>query len=382
MTFFRSLLFVCPLACMVAQTPPPKPAAQPASSKPASQAAPKPAQAAQPAAPKAASESAAPKPAQAAQPAPAPVPAAPAPAEMPVVPADKVVISVGDEKLTFAQFEGIINSLPEQYRATAKGAGRKQFADNLVRVMVLSQEGKRRKLDETATFKSQVAFQTENVLAGAAFEDINKNLKVGEAEERAFYDSHLNDFEEVRARHILIRMQGSQVPVRPGQKDLTDAEALAKAQELRKKIVDGADFATIAIQESDDTGSGAKGGDLGAFHHQQMVPTFEQAAFSLKPGEISQPVRSQFGYHIIKVESHETKSFDDVKDVIATRLRPQLLQKYMDDLQKQSNVSLDPELFGAAPAAPPTPAAAPAAAKSPAPAPAAKSPAPAPAAAK
>ncbi len=275
---------------------------------------------------------------------------------MPVLPADKVVIAVGDQKITYAQYQAILDSLPEQYRVSARGPMKAQFAQNLVRTMVLAEEGRRRKIDQTETYKIAAAFQGQNILAGMAVDQIQKGMQFDEAAMRAYYEQHKGEFEQVHARHILIRMQGSQVPVRPGQKDLSDAEALAKAQELRKKLLGGADFATLAIQESDDQGSGAKGGDLGSFHHQQMVPTFEQAAFGLKVGEISEPVKTQFGYHLIKVDAHETKSFEEVRPEIEKRMKPEMTQKYMDDLVKKTAVSLDPELFGAPNPAPPAPA--------------------------
>ncbi|HJT89435.1 MAG TPA: peptidylprolyl isomerase, partial [Bryobacteraceae bacterium] len=198
----------------------------------------------------------------------------------PAVPPDKVVLTVGDTKLTAAQFEAIIESLPEQYRASARGPGRKQFAESLVRIMVLAQEGKRRKLDETPAFKTQAQFQELNLLAGETYSAIGNSTSVDDAALRGYYDAHKTDYEQVRARHILIRMAGSPLPLKPGQKDLTEQEALAKCQQLRKEILGGADFAAVAKRESDDTGSAANGGDLNFFHRGQMVPPFEQAAFA------------------------------------------------------------------------------------------------------
>jgi len=101
-----------------------------------------------------------------------------------VVPPEKVVIAVGEQKITYAQFESIINSLPEQYRVQARGPGRKQFADNLVRVLVLSEEGKRRKLDASDSYKTQAQFQAANVLAGLTFEQITKEAKIEAADLR------------------------------------------------------------------------------------------------------------------------------------------------------------------------------------------------------
>jgi parvulin-like peptidyl-prolyl isomerase len=150
------------------------------------------------------------------------------------------------------------------------------------------------------------------------------------------------------------------VPVKAGQKELSDAEALAKAQSIRTRIQGGEAFDKVAASESDDTGSGSAGGDLGNFKHGQMVADFEKAAFALNVGELSQPVKTPFGYHIIKVESKQTASFDDVKAALQQQLKPQRAQQAVDELVKNAKVVLDPSFFKsqtppatAAPAAPP-----------------------------
>ena len=161
---------------------------------------------------------------------------------VPQVPPDRVVITVGDIKITAAQFNAFVESLPAQYRNNmGRGNGRKQLADNIAKTLTLAQEAQKRKLDQTPEFKSQEMFQNLNLLANALATQAGKDLQVTEADVRQYYEAHKNEFETVHARHILIRFTGSQVPVRPGQKDLSEAEALAKAQEVRKKIQDGGD---------------------------------------------------------------------------------------------------------------------------------------------
>jgi peptidyl-prolyl cis-trans isomerase C len=264
------------------------------------------------------------------------------PAATPNVAPDTVVLSVGDQKITAAQFDLIIDSLPEQYRVTARGSGRREFGQNLARIMVLAQEGKRRKLDEAPGYKVQADFQVENFLAGRVFADVAAHTKVDDLELQKFYDAHKGEYEQVHARHILIHTK----PLSPGQKEQTEAEALAKAQEVRKKIVDGADFAAVASQESDDAGSKVKGGDLGTFKRGQMVPQFEQAAFTLKIGELSEPVKTQYGYHLIRVESRDAKTFAEVKPELEKRVGPEMTQKAVADLEKQTPVVLDSDFFG------------------------------------
>jgi parvulin-like peptidyl-prolyl isomerase len=145
---------------------------------------------------------------------------------------------------------------------------------------------------------------------------------------------------------ILIRFKGSPVPVKSGEKDLTEEEALAKAKDLREKIVKGGDFAALAKAESDDAGSGANGGDLGTFTHGRMVKEFEQTAFSLPVGQVSEPVKTQFGYHIIQVESRGTKSFEEVKPQIEGKMKPELAKKAVDEVKSKTKVTISDDYFG------------------------------------
>jgi peptidyl-prolyl cis-trans isomerase C len=342
MTFFRSLLLVCPAACLLAQTPPP--ASRPATPIPPPT---PPAQTngqsnnggtgsvgtgAVGGAPKAA-------PGQ-------PITLSlPIPPPLPKVAPDKVILTVGSMNLTAEQFDQIIDSVPEQYKAFFKGPGRKQFADQIVKVLVLAQEGQRRKLDEKPAFKTQALFQADNVLASATVAEINQSTKLDESELRKYYEDHKSDFEQLHARHILVRMKGSPVPVKPGQPDLTEAEALNKAQDILKRLKAGEDFAKLAETESDDVGSAANGGDLPSFAHGRMVPSFEEAAYKLQPGQISDPVKSQFGYHIIKLESRQAKTFEEARPEIEQKLKPEQVKKVMDDLEKNTKVVYDPEFF-------------------------------------
>jgi peptidyl-prolyl cis-trans isomerase D len=136
-----------------------------------------------------------------------------------------------------------------------------------------------------------------------------------------YYQSHQKDFqvpEEVKVRHILIK-----VPDKADAK--TDAAAKEKAEALLKQIKGGADFAALAKANSDDPGSKEQGGDLGMIQRGVTVPPFEKAAFALQPGQISDLVKTQFGYHILKVEDKQTahlKSLEEVKaQIIATITR-------------------------------------------------------------
>jgi peptidyl-prolyl cis-trans isomerase C len=210
----------------------------------------------------------------------------------------------------------------------------------------LAQEARREKIDQTDEAKTQVSMRVDQVVASLLYQKISKETKPEATDLKAYYDAHKAEYESVTARHILIRMAGSPVPVKQGQKDLTDEEALAKAKDLRGKIVAGGNFADLAKAESDDTGSGANGGSLGEFTHGRMVPQFEEAAFKLAINEVSEPVKTQFGYHVIQVQKRESKSMDDVKAEIEQKIGPELAQKQIDAIKSRTAITFDQAYFG------------------------------------
>jgi peptidyl-prolyl cis-trans isomerase C len=261
---------------------------------------------------------------------------------------DAVVLTIGSRKMTRAQFEQFASQLPEQLKAAVNGPNRRKFIEQYAELEALAQQARDRKLDQKPAVQAIVALQTDQALAGQLVQDLTANIKPDDAAIKAYYEAHKAEYEtpEVKARHILIRYKGSPVPLREGQKELSEEEALARAKDLREKIVKGADFGALAKAESDDTGSGANGGDLGSFGHGRMVKEFDEAAFSQPVGEVGQPVKSQFGYHIIQVESRGPKRFEDLKTQIEPKLKAEMSKKAIDDAKKQTPVVINDEYFG------------------------------------
>ncbi len=146
--------------------------------------------------------------------------------------------------------------------------------------------------------------------------------KVTDADVQAYYNSHAADYkvpEEVKTRHILLT-------VAKGADAKTDAAAKTKAEDLLKQIKGGANFADLAKADSDDPGSKAQGGELPMIPTSNLDPAYAKAAMALNPGQTSDVVRSQFGYHIIQTEAKQpahTKALAEVKDEIAGKLSAQ-----------------------------------------------------------
>lgn len=261
----------------------------------------------------------------------------------PAPPPDPVVLTVGTEKLTQSQFEQILATLPAQSKTTAQTpAGRRQLAEQLSELIMMAHEAKVHKLDQDRDVQTRLTLVTNQTLANAEYQLLGKP---DDAALRAYYDAHKSEMDEIHARHILIRFKGSRVPLRLNEKDLTEEEALAKAQEVRAKIMAGAKFEEVAKIESDDVGSGENGGDLDPFTKGKMVPPFDAAAFSLPVGQLSEPVKSDFGYHLILVESRKSKSLADATPEILQKLAPDQAKKGLEDLKQKTAVVYNETYF-------------------------------------
>lgn len=171
--------------------------------------------------------------------------------------------------------------------------------------------------------------------------DLAKDIHPSEADLKKYYTDHLADFgtqETRRARHILIAVD-------KGADDKAVAAARAKAEDILKKLHNGASFADLAKKYSEDPGSAAQGGDLGYFGRGVMDPAFEKAVYALSPGQVSGIVRSAFGFHIIKlvdIKAGKTKSFEQVHDKIQRELsRQQAQTRFYNLSEKLENLTYE-----------------------------------------
>jgi peptidyl-prolyl cis-trans isomerase C len=168
-----------------------------------------------------------------------------------------------------------------------------------------------------------------------------KNITVSDQEMKAYYEGNLNMFkksEQVQASHILIKVD-------PEAKEADKAKARATLEKIQKKLKTGGDFAALA-GESSECPSKARGGDLGYFGRGQMVKPFEDVAFSLKKGEVSDIVETGFGYHLIKVTDKKPETiiaYTDVKEKLTQYLKQQKLRskigQYIDKLKETAKIT-------------------------------------------
>jgi peptidyl-prolyl cis-trans isomerase C len=242
--------------------------------------------------------------------------------------ANRVVATVNGETITEADVTLALEDLQTQVPNLPPDRQRQVALDFLVEVKLAAQAAKGEKFDESDDFKRKMAYARERILMERLLARAGEKAS-GEAAVKAYYDEQvklLKPTEEVRARHILVE----------GEDD---------AKKVAARIKAGEDFAKIAIEASKDPGSGKEGGDLGFFTKEQMVAEFAEAAFALKPGEVSAPVKSQFGWHVIKLEERRTKplpTFDSVKERLAQALANKAQGDMIADLRKKAKIEMTP----------------------------------------
>lgn len=253
---------------------------------------------------------------------------APAPA---VLAQEKVVATVDGKAITeadlrLAEFEigSDLGNLPPETR-------RRVLVEYMIENQLFADAAERDKLSSGQNYEERLAYWRRRALRDTYFDKAVKG-EVGEGLAKTFYDDQVKGMkpeEEVQARHILVETED-------------------KAKEIADKLAMGGDFAALAKEFSKDPGSKDDGGMLGFFGRGQMVPQFEEAAFKLEKGQISAPVKSQFGFHVIKLEDRRQKklpSFDEVKDRILNSMIQRRAQEVAQGLRTKAKVEyLDPEI--------------------------------------
>lgn len=237
------------------------------------------------------------------------------------VTADTVVATVNDAKITLGHVLAARQSLPPQYQGLADD----QLFEGIVTQMVQQELLKQSAGDLDMGLKLQLENEERVIVAGSVLEGIAE-AAVSEDVLKAAYDAKFADFEpsrEYRAAHILV-------------------ESEDEAKEIIKLLDEGADFADLAKEKS--TGpSGPNGGDLGWFGKGMMVAPFEEAVVMLEEGKVSEPVETQFGWHVIKLfetRFAEVPSLEDVQDELSAEIQDEAIRKTIEELEAKGKVEM------------------------------------------
>jgi peptidyl-prolyl cis-trans isomerase C len=246
---------------------------------------------------------------------------------------DGVPIKESDLVMAEQDIGGQLQSVPE--------AGKRDYLIRYMADLILgARAAEQQKLQDSPEFAQRLQYFRNKILLDDLMVREGAKADTPEARKKLYDDtvSKLTPEVELHARHILV-----------------DDEATAK--QICERARKGEDFVALSKEFSKDPGSAEEGGDLGWFTRDKMVKEFSEAAFKLEPGQISDPVKSQFGWHVIKLEEKRTKPippFDEVSEQIGNYLQKKAQQSYLLALREKAKISgLDAPAAGAAPAQPP-----------------------------
>ena len=263
----------------------------------------------------------------------------------------QVVISVGELKITAADIDRFLESLPPQFRAYYGGPGRQMLPRYVVQAKILAAEAKKQNLQDRPEVQQTIEIARESILADAARKGMEQKVPVTDQEVQELYEKQKSGFDEVRIRGILIRTANSAIAysAAPSRAALPEAEARKKLEDLRKQIQGGADFAQLAQQYSEDLNTAGAGGDLGYINRQKVVPPIANAAYALAPGEVSDIIQSPYGLELIKVEDHRVKPLAEVRKNLEAQIRRTKADQAIQELVSQYKVVVDNDYFSSSP---------------------------------
>lgn len=249
----------------------------------------------------------------------------------------KVLAEVNSGSITTGDFDRELKNLPEYLKAMADTPqGRKEMLDTMViRELILQQAGKDG-LDKGAEIEEKLQDLKKRLIVESFLKKkVEVESKVSDEDMKKFYEQNKDKFksgEQIKASHILVKTE----------KEAKDVQAQLKA---------GGNFEEVAKKSSVDSSS-AKGGDLGWFGKGSMVPAFEKAALVLKEGQISDVVKSDFGFHIIKLTGKRpagVRPFEEVKEQIKGAIMPtkqqEVFQKIKDELKKTAKITIKEDVL-------------------------------------
>jgi peptidyl-prolyl cis-trans isomerase C len=244
---------------------------------------------------------------------------------------NKVLAVVNGREITQRDLESAILKFPRERQGYLMSEeGRSQLLDQMISFELIYNYAKDNEIEKEQEYIVKLETAKREILTQTAINKILENVEVTDEEIKAYYEANSHIFKEeenVSARHILV-------------------DTLEQAEEIKNKIDTGMNFEMAAMQYS-SCPSKEQGGNLGSFTRGRMVPEFEKAAFELAVGEVSAPVQTQFGYHLIKVEQKSdsaVKPLDEVYNIIKRELLSERESfKYMqftEDLKQQYSVEI------------------------------------------
>lgn len=253
--------------------------------------------------------------------------------------ADPVVLRVGASRFTASEYRALAGN---GALTAADPQAVRQFADRVI----LLEQARQRHLERDPVVAARLRQAADAILAESAMADLASSARIDEAQLRQQFKAHPGDYDEYHLSHIFVALH-PQSDARRGHV-LSDAQALQRAEALKRQLDVGADFATLAMRESDDGSTAAEGGQLSAAFGRYLADPFVAPVQQLTVHQVSAPVRGPDGYHLIRLDAKTDARFDAVRGQIEVQLREQAAAQALQRLRQANPLTFDRAAYAAA----------------------------------
>lgn len=261
---------------------------------------------------------------------------------------NKVVATVNGKQLTAKQAVDLLKLVPPEQRS--KVTNLQALVQQLYMVSDLAKKAEAEKLDEQSPYKQQLEWSRDTVLAQAYVGKLAHQNNTTPQDPKQYYDTHKPEFDRASVSGIVVAFNPPGTPASAGGVARTEEQAKDKANDIEKKLKGGADFATVARTDSDDSQSAPKGGELGTLSAAtpNVPQDMKDVIFNkLQPGQVSDPVRGPNAYYILKLNNRTQESFDQAKQSIAQELQANQERAATQQVVSQYKLQVDdPAFFG------------------------------------
>lgn len=267
-------------------------------------------------------------------------------AQLETTPEEAVIATVNGAKLTAGELQALLRGASPQVQQNFR-ANPTQFLTELARMRLLVAEAEKEKLTEQSPCREQLEWVRSDVLSQALLNDFNRRNPATPEEETKYYEAHRDSYQEAKVKVIYLAFAADPKAAQAaGRKLLTEQEARAKIESLRRQALEGADFAALARQHSQDETSAAKDGDLGVIRRSDQIPEAIKAAiFSLQPGQVSEVVAQPNGFYLFRLEEMKTKTLDEVRQQVNQQAQSEKFREWFDSIRKSIAVTYENEAY-------------------------------------
>src|SRR5262245_53375424 len=274
-------------------------------------------------------------------------------------PKQKIVLEIGDYKVSDGELQEVLKQMPVDQKARYLGRGQKgmeELLNDIAERHIVAEAARAKKMEDDVHVQAGLLIANDSVLYSAFYRKEVLDKVVPESEIKAFYDKNKDRLmlpEQIKIRQIFVSPRPeSEIKNTEGNDAKNETEAKQKIDRIAAELKNGADFETIARKWSEDP-SATNGGELPWFSKGRMIPAFEEAAFKLNAGQISEPLKTDFGYYILQGQEKREKvqiPYEQVRDQLQNQLasnRSDLIEKMYDkilaDLKTKYPQKLHPE---------------------------------------